>query len=495
MKIIQPNAIETIVSAVNKYVKFIAPTYGPAGTSVLIAPDEFNIKAPDDGYAITSEYEIETDEFENAVIMYIKKGVEKANSKVGDGTCTTGLLVGAIVNGVVGDINDPFNDKKYHKKVLEVKKATKEAVEVIRSKAKQINNKEELKAIAYNSYNNEEIAELISETLFKIGKDGLLAIEDSQTANTEVEIVEGLELEKGYASPYFINTSEEDIKNKLADKKEDKVILDDPVIIVVDGKINSFIDILPLIKNIINNQKREIVVIAEGFSEEVLKQFIIQRIHETFSPLLVETPGFSDKLDNLKNLCAVIGAKLINPKITKFSEVNLEDLGNAKKVVSSQGKTVFIAGSGDITERITSLESQLKEAKDEFTQEKIKKHIATLKGGIALIKVGANTEQEQKTIKAKVEDAVNATKIAFKDGVVDGGGKTYVDIQTSSEILNKALKNPLEQLEANGKEFLDENTIDPAGVLITALETATSIACGLLTMSGIIATKKKEEKE
>lgn len=482
MKIIQTNAIETIVSAVNKYVKFIAPTYGPAGKSVLIAPNEFNVKAVDDGYAISNEYEIE-DEFENAVIMYIKKGVEKTNSKVGDGTCTTGLLVGAIVNGVVGDINDPFNDKQYHKKVLEVKNATKETVEAIRLKAKKINNKDELKAVAYNSYNNEEIATLISETLFKIGQDGLLAIEDSQTANTEVEIVEGLELEKGYESPYFINTSKEE------------VVLNEPAIIVVDGKINVFADILPLIKTLLQNEKREIVVVAEDFSEDVLNNFVLYRLRDMFSPLLVKTPGFSDKLDNLKNLGAVVGAKLINLKTTKLSEVKLEDLGSCKKVISEKDKTTFIAGTGNIAERIETLENQLKEAKDVFAEERIKKHIATLKGGMALIKVGANTEHEQKTIKAKVEDAVNATKIAFKDGVVEGGGKTYSTIQTSSEILNKALKTPLEQLEINGKEFLDENAIDPAGVLVTALETATSIACGLLMMSGIIATKKKEEKD
>lgn len=482
MKIIKSDTKQTIISAVTKYAEMIVPTYGPAGKSVLIATNEFSLKAADDGHAASVEVELEN-EFENAVVSYIKESTEKTNSRVGDGTTTSVILTKAIVDQVLTD--DPFADSSNYRKVKEIQKATQEAVEYIKSKAKKVETADELYKVAYNSYNNEKIARLIADTLFKIGRDGVLVIEDSHSSETEIEEVEGVELEKGFASPYFITDKE-------------SAILNEPAVLLVNHRLERFKDVVPVLKELIQTQgKKEFVIVADGFGEEFLGHMIMNKIQGAFSPLLVEAPGFGDgKQDNLKNIAAVVGATIFDEKVHKLAEAKVADLGTVKKVISKKDKTILIGGNEwKIEARVESLEKELEESTVEFTKEKLKRTIASLRGGIAIIKVGAHTENEQKSIKMKVEDAVNATKVAFKDGVVDGAGQVFAEIETSSALLNVALKAPRKQLEVNGKEFLDENVTDPAGVLIAALETASSIACGLLMMGPIIATKRKEEKE
>lgn len=483
MKITQSNTKETIRSAVKKYADLILPTYGPAGKKVLIATNEFSLKAADDGHAASAEFELEN-EFENAVVMYIRESTGKTNSRVGDGTTTSVVLTKAILDQLFESEN-PLASGNYHREVLEIQKATKEAVEYIKAKSKKIESADELYKVAYNSYNNEEIARLIADTVFKIGQDGVLAIEDSTTATTEVEVVEGVELEKGYASPYFINTAKEE------------AVLADPSFILVSGRLDRFADVKPVLELLVNKAgKKDFVIFADGFSEDFLGNMIVSKIRGFFSPILVETPGFGEsKLENLKNIASVVNANIIDGKVTKLESAKLEDLGFAKKVVSKKDKTTIIGGNEEtINRRLDFLQSKL-DGETGFNKERLERTIASLKGGIALIKVGANTENEQKSIKMKVEDAVSATRVAFKDGVVAGGGKTFSEIETSSAILNNALKAPRKQLEDNGKEFLDEDVVDPAGVLVAALETASSIACGLLTMGGIIATKRKDEDD
>lgn len=485
MKIIKSDTRKIIADTLRKYVELIVPTYGPAGKKVLIATNEFSLKAADDGHSVSAEVEFEN-EFENAVAMYIREITGKTNSRVGDGTTTSVILTNAIVSQVMKDWDDPFAKTNYYKEVKEIENATKEAVEYIKSKAKKIETSDELFKVAYNSYNNEPTAKLIAETLFKIGRDGVLVIEDSPTAETLVEVVEGVEIEKGFVSPYFINTNREE------------VALSNPTFVLLSGRLERFMDMVPLLKKLVDGeQKKEIVIIAEGFSEDVIGTMIVNKIRGYFTPLLVETPGYGElKLENLKNLAAIVGATIFDGSVNKLIDAKMENVGTAKKIISNKNKTTIIGGNEEKTkERIEILQKQLEETKTQFTKDKLEKTIASLRGGIALIKVGANTENEQKSIKLKVEDAVNATKVAFKDGVVIGAGKTFLEIQTNSELLNDALKAPRTQLEENGKEFLDEDVFDPAGVLIAALETASSIACGLLTMGGIIATKRKEEKE
>lgn len=485
MKLIKHDPLKLIVGVTKKYVDFLAPTYGPAGKKVLIAENEFSIKAVDDGHEAAKAFEMEA-ELENAVASYIKEATEKTNSRVGDGTTTAALITGSIVEQVLTDLDDPLKDKIFHKQEVEIQKAAKEAVEYIKSQAKKVETKEELYKIAYNSFNNEEMATLISETLFKIGKDGVLTIDNSNGMSSSVEQVQGLELEKGYVSPYLINT----------DKQETSI--KNPAILLVNQRLNSFAEIAPFIKNLLSKTK-EFVIIADGFADDVINNILVRNLQGMWKANLVEIPGYGDnKLELLRDIATITGATIIDPKNNPLDKADLTVLGSADEVISKKDKTTIIGGKGTseaLQSRLETLNLYLDAANTDYDKERFKKRIAALQGGIAVLKVGANTENEQKAIKAKVEDAVNATRIAYKDGIVKGAGLTYNEITTSSEILNKALKAPREQLEKNGKEFLDENVFDPAGVLIAALESAVSIVCGLITIGGISTYKRKEDKE
>lgn len=489
MKITNPKPLRAISSAVSKYAEFISPTYGPAGKKILIATLPNQAKAVDDGYEASQQFEIEN-EFENAVVTYIKEAAAKTNTRVGDGTTTAVILTSAIVKEVIGDMNDLLNitDGNYHAKVKEIEEATKEAIAQIREKAKDVKNKVDLYKIALNSYNNEEIAKLVSETIFKVGTDGLMLVQDSQGVTTDVETVDGFELEKGSVSPYFATSDE-------------GATLSNPSILLFSKRVESFEEIAPALKKIMDLGKREIVVIADGFSEQALNNFIVYKLKGVFTPLLLEAPSFGEyRKEVVKDIAAITGATVIDTAVTKPDQITLAMAGSARKVIWSMktGKTTIAGGNGlrnDIQARISTVEQSL-EGKIGYDKENHEKRLATLKNGMSVIKVGATTEAEQKAIKAKVEDCVNATRIAFKHGVVKGAGKAFTDIKTSSEMFNRILEAPRKQLEANGKEYLDENVTDPAGVLIAALETASSIACGLLTMGGIVTTKReKKDKE
>lgn len=473
----KPQAV--IKSAVKKYVEFIASTYGPAGKKILIVRNEFAHEAVDDGKRSSQAFEIE-DEFENAVIQYIKETTQKGK----DGTTTAGLIMGNIILEAFEKCSDPvFGNQDYHGMALSIKKGLKEAVQQITKAAKKIKTKDELYAIAHNSYNNPQVAELIAETIFKIGKDGVLSIEDSRGTDTTVDIVTGLEIAKGYQSPYFINT-----------KEQDRVVLENPAIIVINKKINLFAEIVPLIQTIVNQKKFAVTIIADGFSDDVVNRLIAYKFTNQLQPLLIEAPGHSDKIEHLSDIAVVTGATLIDDKTYKLAEFKDTWIGTCGTIKAFKDKTVILDGCGKTKEYITTLKNELEKSTNEFEKDRLTKRIAAVQGGIAVIKVGAYTENEQKSIKAKVENAVNSTQIAYKGGVVDGAGRSLSDITTTSELLNKALKAPRLQLEKNGAEYLDKDTVDPADILITALESAVSIASGLLTMGGIVVPKRKKDK-
>lgn len=484
MKIIAPQPVYKILSAVNQYVDFLGATYGPAGKSILIALDDFNVKAIDDGKVVSQDFEL-PDETENGVIKYIKEATAKTDQRVGDGTTTSALIMGAIVREVFGAFDPNFGIRNFRGVSDGIQKGAKEAVEQIKKASKKVETKKELYEVALNSCNNEEIATLISETLFKIGKNGVMALEDSQGRTTECETVNGLELEKGFASPYFIN-------------RENEVSLQNPVILLVNKKIEYFKEIVPIIQELVKTNKRELMIVADGFSEEVIANMVMGKLKGMFNPLLVEIPGYGDKLETLKDIAVVIGGSIVDPKSgDELEKVTLDKLGESGSVISKKDKTIILDGKGkskEIKKRIELLNKQL-EKSSRFDKDKLEKRIAVLSGGVAVIRVGANTENEQRTLKAKVEDAINATKVAFKDGIVLGGGKTFQKLKTSSETLNKALQAPRKQLEDNGKEYLDDKVYDPTGVLIASLESGVSIACGLLNIGGIITTKIEKKHD
>jgi chaperonin GroEL len=482
MKLTSSNPEKIIKSAVEKYVKFIAPTYGPAGKKTLIVTNEFNHEAVDDGKRSSQAFELE-DELENAVVQYIKETTQKGK----DGTTTAGLIMGNIVLEALKDIDDVFKEHDYHGMYLSLKKGVDEAVKQLTKASRKIKTKEELYDIAYNSYNDEKLAKLVADTIFEIGKDGVLSIEDSRSTETTVEIVNGLEIPKGYHSPYFINI-------------EDKVVLENPLILLINKKVNLFSELLPIFTTINANNQRvfinpDITIVAEGFGEDVINGFIASKITGRVRPLLIETPSFGDKLENLSDIGIIIGARVVDDKTLKLADVKREHLGTCESVKATKDKTTFLGGGGKTKDYITALKIQLEVSTNNFEKDKLTQRIAVLSGGVAVIKVGAYTENEQKSIKTKVENAVNSTQIAYRGGVVEGAGKALDNLKTSSELLNTALKAPREQLEKNGLKYLDEDAVDPTDVVITALQAGVSIAGGLLTMGGISVPKRKEDKD
>lgn len=482
MKITTSKPEKVIVSAVKKYKDFIAPTYGPAGKKILIVTNEFVHEAVDDGKRSSQAFEIE-DELENAVIQYIKETTQKGK----DGTTTAGLIMSEVVLEALKDVDNELASNDFHGHSVSLKKGLTEAVKKIRASSKKIKTKEELKAIAFNSYNNEEISNLVSEVVHAIGKDGVISIEDSKGTETTSEVVNGLEIPKGYASPYLINV-------------EDKVILEKPAILLVNKKINLFSEISPsLIKTDQNGQKKfiapNIVIIAEGFGDDVINKFIAFKMMGGVQPLLIETPGYGDKLENLTDIGVITGAKVIDDKVYKLADVKLDHFGSCDIIKSSKDKTTILGGGGDTKEHVKALKNLLEVSANNFEKDKLTKRIAVVSGGVAVIKVGAYTENEQKAVKAKVENAVNSTQIAYRSGVVAGAGKCLAEIETSSELLNHALKAPRVQLEINGAAYLDENTVDPTDIVITALETAVSIASGLITLGGIVVPKREKKDD
>lgn len=483
MKITNSKPEQIILSAVRQYVAFLAPTYGPTGKKTLIVESEFNHKAVDDGRMTSQSFEIK-DELENAVIQYIKETTEKTYQRVKDGTTTAAILMGAIVEEVFKDLDNELKETDYHGITLELKKGLEEAVKQIEKSGKKIKTKEELQAIAFNSFNNTDISKLIAETVFKIGKDGVISIEDSQSVDTIVEVVQGLEVSKGYASPYLINTP------------DNRVVVKSPLVLLVNKRIDQFSEIVPILKQVIE-QKRQLAIFAEGFGEGLINSVIAQKFvsQGNFNPLLVEIPGFgTGKLETLNDIGVIVGGKVVDERIQLTLEsITIGDLGQADSVESTKDKTIILGGKkADLK---TYIEKLRVPANNKFDQEKLDKRVATLLGGIAVIKVGGYTENEQKWAKAKIENAFNATQLAFRDGVTAGAGLTFNTIETSSPVLNKALSAPRKQLEKNGKKYLDKGTTDPTGVLIAGLETAVSIASGLITLGGISVVKRKKEKD
>lgn len=482
MKITRSNPEAIILSAVRKYVEFIAPTYGPAGKKILIVKSEFDHEAVDDGKRSSDAFEIEN-EFENAVIQYIKETTHKGK----DGTTTAVLIMGSIVEAAFGDLDNVLKNNDYHGMAVSLRKGLDEAIQKI--KGQPIKSKKELYAVAYNSYKNPEIAELIAETVFKIGKDGVMAIEDSQTTTTSVEVVNGIELNRGYASPYFITNEKEE------------VALKDPKFLLVNRRLNTFAEVVHIFvqKNAQGQNAFSTptpVIIAEGFGDEILNRFIVMRGMGQLSPLLIETPSGPNKLETLKDIAVIVGAQVIDDKTLPLDKATIDCLGSADSIVANKSKTKIIGGAGkkghikDYIEGLKALEPQ-----SNFEKDQQSRRIAQLSGGIAVLKLGAYTDNELKGKKTKVENAINSAQLAFKSGVVAGAGKTLADIHTSSDLLNEALKAPRKQLEKNGAQYLDENTTDPTEVLTTALTTAVSIAEGLITMGGISTNKRKRDKD
>lgn len=507
-------------------------TMGPRGRNVVFDKGYGAPTITNDGVSIAREVTL-ADKFENMGAEIIKEVASKTNDVAGDGTTTATVLTQAIINEGLKHTTMGVNAMGVKSGIEKAKKAV---VEALKSIAKPIKNSEEIKDVATISAESSEIGAIIADTIEKVGKDGVVTVEESQAFGVTSELALGMEFDKGYVSPYMITHS---------DRME--AVYSDAPILVTDKKISSIKEILPLLEKLASTGKKELVIIAEDVDGEALTTFVLNKLRGGFSVLAVKAPGYGDrKKEMLRDIATVVGAQVVSEELgLKLENAEATVLGRAGKVIASKDDTVIVGGKGkkaDIDARVAEIKKQRELSTVKYDVEKYDERIAKLTGGVAVIKVGAATETEMKYLKLKVEDAVNATKAAIAEGIVSGGGvalikagaKVQADRAKSKEVMSrdeeigfsivlKALEAPLKQIAMNAghddgaviiekiraskanlgfdfkenievEDMLEAGIIDPVKVTRTGVENAASAAAILLTTEVAIAEEPKEEK-
>jgi chaperonin GroEL len=522
-KILQ-RGVDTVADAVKV-------TLGPRGRNVALEGGYGAPTITNDGVTIAKDISL-GNKFENMGAEIVKEVASKTNESAGDGTTTSVILTQAIFSEGMRHTTLGVNAMALR---AGIERATERAVAELRSISKPIKNKDEIKQVATISAESKEIGAIIAETIEKVGKDGVVTVEESQTFGVDSEVVEGMEFAKGYVSPYMITNP---------DRMEAE--LKDPLILVTDKKISSVKELLPVLEKVAQSGKKELVIIAEDLDGEALTTVVLNKLRGSFNVLAIKAPGFGDdKNDQLADIGVMVGAQVVFEDLKiKPEDVELAMLGRASKVIVTKDSTVIVGGGGkksEINARVTQLKKQKETLDSKYDAEKYEKRIAKLAGGVAVIRVGAATETEMKYLKLKIEDAVNATKAAIEEGVVAGGGsalaKVYKklherkvpagespEMALGMEIVERALLAPLRQIAINaGKEdgsviidrvingekenagydaladrvvddVLRAGIIDPVKVTRTALQNASSASAMLLTTEVAIADEPEKEK-
>lgn len=499
--------IDTVANAVRV-------TIGPRGRNVALDKGYGGPTITNDGVSIAKEIELE-DKFENMGASIIKEVATKTNDTAGDGTSTATILTQALIQEGMDLMNSGIN-------VLDIKRgidaATKDAVDELAKMSKKIKGQEEIKQVATISAESEELGTIIAETIEKVGTDGVVTVEESNTFGVSSEVVEGMAFDKGYISPYMItNTERMEAEFKNA------------AILVTDKKVSTIKEILPLIESLAQSGQKDLVIIADDVDGEALATFVVNRLRGAFNVLAIKAPGYGDrKKDMLQDIAVTVNATVVSEDVgMKLEDASMTVLGSADRVVATKDQTVIVGGKGTkkaIAERVSQLKAMHDKASSKFDKEKLAERIAKLSGGVAVIKVGAATETEMKYLKLKLEDAVNATKAAIEEGIVPGGGTALTkvaqaisgnkqkgeDVERGYHIVVKALSMPLRQIAinagqddgaaivkavqdagANGgynaledkmvNDMLKDGIIDPVKVSRTALQNAASAAGIFLT--------------
>lgn len=514
-------------------------TIGPRGRNVVLDKSYGAPTITNDGVSIAKDISL-ADKFENMGAEIIKEVANKTNDVAGDGTTTSVILAQAIINEGMKHSAMGVNAMALKAGIEE---ASSRAVSVLSSIAKPIKNKEEIRQVATISAESEEMGAIIADTIDKVGKDGVVTVEESQTFGVDSEVVEGLEFDKGYVSPYMITNPE-----RMEAEYKDVPIL------VTDKKISLIKDILSLLESLAQSGKKELVIIADDVDGEALSTFIVNKLRGGFSVLAIKAPGFGDrKKDMLEDIAVTVGAKVVSEELgIKIETATLDMLGKANKVVSRKDSTIIVGGKGGksaVESRVKALKKQLDTIDSKYDKEKVEERIAKLSGGVAVIRVGAATETEMKYLKLKIEDAVSATKAAIAEGIVAGGGSALIRVAkkmraTKSEkgegkkstdfatpetalgydIVLRALEAPLRQIVLNtgnadgsvaverimnsdkenagfnakdekfSDDLIKDGIIDPVKVTRTALQNATSAASILLTTEAAIADAPEPKK-
>jgi chaperonin GroEL len=523
-------ALKKGIDAVADAVKI---TLGPRGRNVVLDKGYGGPTITNDGVSIAKEITLK-DKFENMGAEIIKEVATKTNDIAGDGTTTSVILTQAIVSEGMKHTSMGVNAMQLR---AGIEVAAKDALAALKEISKPIKTKEEIRQVATISAETAEIGQIIADTIDKVGKDGVVTVEESQSIGIDSDVVEGLQFDKGYVSAYMVTNPE-----RMEAEYRDAPIL------LTDKKISTIKEILPLLEKLAASGKKEIVIIAEDVDGDALTTFVVNKLRGGFNVLAVKAPGFGDrKKELLADIAVTIGAKVVSEDTgLKLDTVELDVLGRATKVVATKDKTTIVGGKGkkaDIDARVASIRAQKENSDSKFDVEKLDERIAKLAGGVAVIRVGAATETEMKYLKLKIEDAVNATKAAIEEGIVAGGGSALVlaakkirgnlelnrnpltaEAKIGYEIILKALEAPLKQIAINAgkddgsvivnkimespdtiagydalsdsmeKNMITKGIIDPVKVTRTALENASSAAAILLTTEVAIAEEPKDDR-
>lgn len=524
--IFDESARQSLKKGIDKVTNAVRVTLGPKGSNVVLDKGFGSPTITNDGVSIAKEIELE-DKLENLGAELVKEAADKTNDVAGDGTTTAIILASSIINNGLKYLTSGANPLSIQKGV---NKAAKTIIEGLKNISHKIETHSDIVNVATISSRDLEIGNLIAEVIKEVGKDGVVTVEESKTFGLSKEIVKGLQFDRGYVSPYMITNPE---------KME--AILEDPYIVITDLKISAIGEILPLLDKILQTGKKDILIIADDISGEALATLIVNKLRGILNVVAVKAPGFGDtRKEQLTDIAIVTGGKVISEELgLKLDKANLEDLGQARRVVIDKDKTTIVEGKGDkeeIEKRVKQIKKELEITESEFDKEKLQERLAKLAGGVAVIKVGAPTEVEQKEKQNRVDDAVRATKAALEEGIVPGGGVALLrtldnlakvefqdeDEKIGAEIVRKALEEPLRQIAANagvngdvvleevkkrnGNEGFNAQTleytdmfkagiVDPTKVTRSALENAVSVAGMFLTTRAVVyeIPEKKEE--
>jgi chaperonin GroEL len=519
------SAREKLRNGVNKLANAVTVTLGPKGRNVVLDKGFGTPTITNDGVTIAKEIELE-DKAENLGASIVKEVAEKTNDAAGDGTTTATLLAQTLINEGLKNVAAGANPLAI-KRGLD--KSCEMVIEKIKKIAKPIKTKKETIQVATISAENSEIGNLIAEVMEIVGKDGVATVEESKTFGLQKEIVKGMQFDKGYISPYMVTNIE-----------RMEAILEDAYILITDKKISSIQEILPILEKIANTGKKNLAIIADDVEGEALATLILNNIRGIFRSLAIKAPGFGDRKEEMLNDIAIItGGQVISEKLgLKLENVDLNALGQARRIVSSKDNTIIIDGKGkkaEVEARINQIRKELENSDSEFDKEKLQERLAKLTGGVAVIKVGAATEVEQKAKQHKTEDALAATKAAIEEGIVPGGGVALIrcldamdelklrgDEKLGIQILKKALESPLRKIAENAgmdsgvvvatvkkmkaeegfnaekmeyEDLLENGILDPAKVVRSALENAVSAASILLTTECIVTENLEKENK
>ena len=517
-------ARKSLLKGVNKLADTVKVTLGPKGRNVVLDKSFGSPLITNDGVTIAKEIELE-DKFENMGARLVKEVSTKTNDVAGDGTTTATVLAQAMVKEGVKNVAagaDPMSVKRG------MDKATDAAVKALKEISSAVNGKEDIARVASISANSTEIGNLIADAMDKVSKDGVITIEESKTSQTELNVVEGMQFDKGYVSPYMVT-----------DTEKMEAVLDNPYILITDKKISNIQEILPLLESLMQ-QSGKLLIICDDVEQEALSTLVLNKLRGVLNVVAVKAPGFGDKRKAmLQDIAILTGGEVITSELgLELKDTTLEQLGKAKQVKVQKENTIIVDGSGDknkIAERVNQIRNQIEETKSEFDKENLQERLAKIAGGVAVIGVGAATEIEMKEKKLRIEDALSATKAAVEEGIVAGGGTALINVipkvqklvdsleegeKLGASIVLKALEEPLSQIvrnaglepavvvenvkkadagfgfDASKEQYVDmkkAGIVDPTKVTRSALQNATSIASMVITTESLVADAPEKD--